>query len=127
MDIRKPKFINNVAINRLQQYDGKTLFWDLDCRPSWLQRFDHVYASACAAPRRELWGTHEFIDVIGGVDVFRPAQDWKDGVLYNWNKDHYVTLSNSTICLVGPFGKGIQEHWLIDLPPGLDTAGCLRI
>ena len=124
MGIWNPKFVDCNLIYRLQENDGLTLSLGFDNKPHWLEGAQ-VYASACASYRRETWHDTFLENVVGGIDIFRPANDHaRNGVLYKWNKDHYTVCSDNRIYAYGPFKD--KEHWLPTLPLGLDTAALLK-
>lgn len=92
--------------------------------PSWLRRFDHVYASGDSIARCEAWEGLTFENVVGGIDVFRlDPKDYHRGVRFN--KDHYVVTSGGVLVALGPFKD--DDHWLPDLPEGLRSLDYLQI
>ncbi len=123
MGIHRPKSIDSEFFYELWKYKGQPYRLGGDSIPSWLRRFDYVYASGDSLLRTETWDGLVFSSVVGGIDVLRPdPNDYHRGIRFN--KDHYVVTSGGLFVALGPL-KG-HDHWLPELPDSLRTVNYLQ-
>ena len=124
MGIYRSKSIQPEFFYELWKHKGQPYRLGTDSAPSWLQRFEYVYASGDSLARVEIWDDLKFENVVGGIDVIRDdPNDYHRGV--KLNKDHYVVTSGNLFMALGPL-KG-DDHWLTELPKGLRFANYLKI
>lgn len=66
-------------------------------------------------------------DQVGGIDVYRYAEEDDDAKL---NKDWYRVLENpndpETFFLIGPLEENNEEHWIEDIPERLNIATVIK-